>query len=295
MTDDRKIPDWSSVIRHSSPQNTARDHSPMPAFAREQSLAGTSVLVFPDTSTASGAAADRIASVIRQGVAARGKAVLGLATGSTPIAIYARLVALHREGALSFAKVTSYNLDEFYPISPLNPNSYRAYMHKHLFQHVDILPNRAHILDGTVPETSVSAHTSEFERWIAGDGGLDLQLLGIGRNGHIGFNEPSELSTEEALGLPTRLVHLHPVTTVDAARDFGTEAKVIPRALTMGIKPILAARSILILALGDNKAEAVAEALNGPITARLPASLLQTVPGKVTWMLDEAAASRLKK
>ena len=267
----------------------------MPALAREQRLAGASVLVFPDASTASHAAADRITSLIREGVAARGKAVLGLATGSTPIAIYARLVALHREGKLSFAAVTSYNLDEYYPISPVDPNSYRAYLHKHLFNQVDIAPNRAHVLDGTVPESLVSAHTDEFDRWIDSDGGLDLQLLGIGRNGHIGFNEPSDLSNEEALGLPTRLVHLHPVTTVDAARDFGTEAKVIPRALTMGIKPILAARSILILALGANKAEAVAKALNGPITARLPASLLQTVPSKVTWMLDEAAAIRLKK
>ena len=265
----------------------------MPPSAREQSLAGASVLIFADAATASRAAADRIAAVIRQRIASQGKVVLGLATGSTPIAVYARLVALHHSGELSFADVTSYNLDEYYPISPFDPNSYRSYMRKHLFGEVDILPHRAHVLDGTVPEAFASSHAMEFDRWIEADGGLDLQLLGIGRNGHIGFNEPSEISTEEALNLPTRLIHLHPVTAADASKDFGGEANVIPRALTMGVASILAARSILVLALGENKARAVAEALNGPITSRLPASLLQSVPGKVTWLLDEAAAKQL--
>ncbi len=265
----------------------------MPPFAREFSLAGASVQVFSDAAGASRVAADRIASVIREGLSTHGKTVLGLATGSTPIAIYARLVALHRAGELSFARVTSYNLDEYYPIAPHDPNSYRAYMQKHLFGHVDIAPNRAHMLDGTVPEGFAAAHAAEFDRWIEADGGLDLQLLGIGRNGHIGFNEPSDIALGKALTLPTRLVPLHPVTTADAAKDFGSESEVIPRALTMGIGPILAARSIVILALGANKAEAVAEALQGPLTPNLPASLLQTVPGKVTWLIDEAAAKRL--
>lgn len=265
----------------------------MPASARELNLAGASVEVFADAATASRNAADRIASTIREASVTRGKAVLGLATGSTPIAIYARLVALHRSGELSFAQVRSYNLDEYYPIAPTDPNSYRAYMQKHLFDHVDIAPNHAHVLDGTVPEAFAASHAAEFDRWIEADGGLDLQLLGIGRNGHIGFNEPSDLSTEEAKALPTRLVSLHPVTTSDAAKDFGGEANVIPRALTVGIRPILAARSIVILALGANKAEAVAAALQGPITARVPASLLQTVPGKVAWLIDEAAAKQL--
>ena len=266
----------------------------MPAIARELRLGGASVQVFPDAATASRAAADRIAAVIREGVATKGKAVLGLATGSTPIAIYARLVALHRAGELSFEGVTSYNLDEYYPIAPNDLNSYRAYMRKHLFDLVDIAADRAHVLDGTVPEAFVLDHAAEFDRRIVADGGIDLQLLGIGRNGHIGFNEPSDLSTEEALKLPTRLVSLHPITTADAAKDFGSEASVIPRALTMGIASILAARSIVILALGASKAEAVAEALQGPITPQLPASLLQTVPGKVAWLIDEAAAKRLK-
>ena len=211
----------------------------------------------------------------RPAQSSRGRAVLGLATGSTPEKVYAHLVEWHRAGSLSFRNVTTYNLDEYYPISPLDPKSYRAYMHRHLFSHVDIAPDHAHVLDGTVPEAFAAAHAAEFDRWIEADGGLDVQLLGIGRNGHIGFNEPSDLTVAEALRLPTRLVELHPVTRADAAKEFGGVDHVIPRALTMGIASILAARSIVILATGAHKAEAVARALTGPMTAELPASLLQ--------------------
>src|SRR6476659_3650353 len=137
----------------------------MSAPARVLELAGASVLVFADRSSACRAAADRLADALRSAVATRGRAVLGLATGSTPEPIYARLVALHREGALSFANAITYNLDEYYPISPLDPNSYRSYMHRHLFAHVDLLPNRAHVLDGTVPEAAVAAHAADFDRW----------------------------------------------------------------------------------------------------------------------------------
>jgi len=265
----------------------------MSAPARALELAGASVLVFEDAASACRHAADRIAGVIRDAVGLRGKAVLGLATGGTPIPIYDRLVALYQAGELSFADVSTYNLDEYYPIHPSDPNSYRAYMHRHLFGRVDIAPNRAHVLDGTVPDSFADAHAAEFDRWIAADGGLDLQLLGIGRNGHIGFNEPTNLPLETALNLPTRLVDLHPVTVADAAKDFGGESRVVPRALTVGVAPILAARSILILALGAGKAEAVTRALTGPMTPSLPASLLQSAPGRVTWMLDAAAARGL--
>ena len=219
--------------------------------------------------------------------------MLGLATGATPEPIYARLVGLHREGALSFAQVATYNLDEYYPISPLDPNSYRSYMHRHLFSQVDLPANRAHVLDGTVPESAAAEHAAQFDRWIAADGGLDFQLLGLGRNGHIGFNEPTDLAADEALKLPTRLVDLHEATVADAAKDFGGTSHVIPRALTVGIATILAARSILVVAFGPNKAESVAQSLQGPITAQVPGSLLQSVPGKVTWILDEAAAQAL--
>jgi len=265
----------------------------MPIPARSVERAGVSILVFGDAGSAGRAAALRIQSTIHAAVAERGRAVLGLATGATPQKVYAHLVALHRDGELSFRDVVTYNLDEFYPIGPLDPKSYRSYMHRHLFSHVDLAPNHAHLLDGTVPERFVAEHCAGFDRWIAADGGFDLQLLGIGRNGHIGFNEPSALSVAEALALPTRLVELHSVTRSDAARDFGGVDRVIPRALTLGVAPILAARSILMLATGPHKADAVARALGGPMTAGLPASLLQSAAVRVTWMVDEPAAAGL--
>ncbi len=252
--------------------------------------AGMNVFIVPDTEAASLMTVDLILETINRATAARGRAVLGLATGSTPEKVYARLVEHHRSGSLSFENVITYNLDEYYPISPLDARSYRAYMDRHLFRHVDIKPHQAHVLDGTVPEAFTQAHAAEFERWIEADGGLDLQLLGIGRNGHIGFNEPSDLTVAGALALRTRLIDLHPVTRDDAVKEFGRVEDVIPRALTMGIAPILAARSIVILATGAHKADAVCQALAGPMTASLPASLLQSVAGRVTWVVDQSAA-----
>jgi glucosamine-6-phosphate deaminase len=251
------------------------------------------VLVFPDALTASQAAAGWLAEVIDRARRDRGHAVLGLPTGSTPRAVYAELVRRHRAGALSFEGVITYNLDEYYPVSPLDPRSYRFYMHEHFFRHVDIAPHCAHLLDGTVPEAFVSSYTAEYDRWIDHDGGLDVQLLGIGRNGHVAFNEPGDSSVEEALQFATRLVDLHPVTRADMARELGGMDKVIPRALTMGLAPILAARSIIVLATGAHKAQITAQALGGPMTAQNPASLLQSAGDRVTWLLDEPAAAGL--
>ncbi len=256
-------------------------------------IAGANVRVFPDAEAAALAAAEAIARAIEAAVAARSKAALGLATGATPEPVYAHLVDRHRAGGLSFAEVSTFNLDEYYPMGPLDPRSYRAYMHRHLFAHVDLASNRAHVLDGTVPEAFAHRHAADFDRWIFADGGLDLQLLGIGRNGHVGFNEPSTLAVEDALVLPTRVVALHPTTIRDAAREFAAEDRVPRRALTMGIAPILAARSILVLAFGPAKADAVARSLRGPITAQVPGSLLRSATDKVTWMIDEAAAAGL--
>ncbi|MGE3821121.1 MAG: glucosamine-6-phosphate deaminase [Isosphaeraceae bacterium] len=264
------------------------------AASRTINFPGATVEVFAKAPAACLSAADRIAEIVKLSVAARGKAVLGLATGGTPVPVYQRLVELFRAGSISFQDVTTYNLDEYYPISPADPNSYRSYMHRHLLGHVNLAPNRAHLLDGTVPEAFASEHAKAFDRWIAADGGLDFQLLGIGRNGHVAFNEPSDLSVEEACALPTRLVNLHPVTLADAAKDFGDAALVPRRALTMGVAPILAARSILVLAFGPGKAEAVASALTGPQTASCPASLLRTAAGRVTWLIDEPAARGLR-
>ncbi len=268
----------------------------MPTPSRTLSTPSGTVHIFSngDGDSAARAAADTIRAAIDAAGARRGKAVLGLATGSTPIAVYAHLVSRHRDGDLAFNGVTTYNLDEFYPISPRDPNSYRTFMHRHLFSHVEIAANQTHVLDGTVPESAVAEHAAQFERWITADGGLDLQLLGIGRTGHIGFNEPSEITVEEALALPTRCVALHPVTTADTAKDFGNDPDRVPRrALTLGVAAILSAREILILAFGPAKANAVAKLIRGPITPSMPASLLQTVAAKVTWIVDEAAASGL--
>ena len=262
--------------------------------ARIVELAGATIQVFATPDDACRAAAEEVARAIREANKSRGRAVLGLATGNTPVPVYERLVAMHKDGDLSFSGASTYNLDEYYPISPADPRSYRSYMDRHLFRHVDLAPNRTHVLDGTVPEAFAAEHAALFDRMLAAEGGLDFQLLGVGRNGHIGFNEPTQLPVDEALNLPTRLVVLHPVTLADTAGEFPTAADVPLRALTLGIAPILAARSILVLAFGPKKAEALARALTGPMTAEVPASLLQHAAGRVTWMIDEAAAASLE-
>lgn len=253
---------------------------------------GGTVLVHP-RAEAERIAADRIAALIRGRSAEAGRAVLGMATGATPVAVYGHLAAMAAGGSLRFDGVSTYNLDEYYPMSPVDPNSYRAFMERHLFRPVGLAANRTHVLDGTVPEAYAEQHARDFDAWIVAEGGLDLQLLGLGRNGHIGFNEPSDLPVERARALATRLVDLHPTTRADAVKDFGAADLVPRRALTVGFATILAARSILILAFGAAKAEAVARSLAGPETAEVPGSLLQAVAPRVTWLLDPEAASRL--
>lgn len=267
----------------------------LPSKSFDSSAGQVIVYAEGDRESAARLAAERIRNAVDRSAAARGRAVLGLATGSTPIPIYAELVQRHREGDLNFQGVVTYNLDEYYPMSPRDPNSYRTFMHRHLFSHIDIAANQTHLLDGTVPERFVTQHCEQFEAWIDRDGGLDFQLLGLGRNGHIGFNEPVDLSVDDALALRTRLVALHPITAMDAAKDFGGDVANVPRrALTMGVGTILSSREIVILAFGSAKADAVAGSLQGPVSPLVPGSLLQTVPAKVTWILDEAAASGLR-
>lgn len=208
-----------------------------PRFQR--SFKGGQVLAFEHRAAAEVAATDSIIERITGRHADQDRVVLGLATGSTPIGVYRHLAALVGHGALSFDRVTTFNLDEYYPMSGLNPQSYRHFMDRHLFQQVRIAPNRAHLLDGTVPESATAEHAAQFDRWIDEAGGIDLQILGLGRNGHIGFNEPSDLSVAEALATPTRLVDLHPTTRADAARDFGSLDAVPRQALTMGLRSTL--------------------------------------------------------
>ncbi len=257
---------------------------------------GATVHIYPDKMTASQAAAqfwaDAMTRIGEQ--RADAKVVLGMATGSTPIPFYAELVDLHRRGHLSFAKAVIYNLDEYYPISPLDPNSYHYYMHQHLFGQIDVPANQTHLLDGSVPHWAIGEHCRQFDRWIVREGGIDLQLLGIGRNGHIGFNEPTDLPGPAASQLPTRRITLHPVTRADAGPSFGGRDHVPRHALALGTEPILAARQIVMLAFGTTKAEAVARSLDGPITGRVPGSLLQQVGPNVTWWLNSDAAALLR-
>ncbi len=215
--------------------------------------------------------------------------MLGLATGSTPISVYAELVRLHREEGLSFAGVTTFNLDEYYPIHPDELQSYHRFMREHLFEHVDIEPQQVHIPDGTVAADQVHEYARRYEEAIAEAGGIDLQLLGIGRTGHIGFNEPGSARDSR-----TRLITLDRVTRRDAASDFFGLDHVPRRAITMGVGTILDARRVVLLAFGEHKAPIVAQAVEGPVTPLVAASFLQRHPD-ASLVLDAAAAADLTR
>lgn len=232
----------------------------------------------PDAQSAAIAAAHRFAKVIR----AKPNAVLGLATGNSPELLYAELVRLHREEGLSFAGVTTFNLDEYVGVAPDHPGSYHAYMRQHLFDRVDIDPARTHLPDGLAADPTASGLA--YEAAIKAAGGIDLQLLGIGRNGHIGFNEPGA----DANGV-TRAVDLAPATLEANAAVF-PGGVVPPKAMTMGLGTILACRAIVLLATGSAKAAAVKAALTGPVTIDCPASLLRNHPA-VSWYLDAEATA----
>ena len=245
--------------------------------------------VFPSSKAASQAVARDIAALIRTRAAEKRTAVLGLATGSTPLGLYAELVRLHREEGLSFKNVVTFNLDEYYPIQPSNPRSYRHFMQSHLFDHVDIPAANTNVPDGTVPAGSVDAHCQEYEERIRAAGGIDFQILGIGRTGHIGFNEPGSARRSR-----TRMVTLDSLTRRDAAGDFGGEENTPHRAITMGVRTILEARRVVLMAWGQHKAEIVREAAEGPVTPQVTASFLQE-HDQVHFVIDEAAAGALTR
>ena len=240
------------------------------------------VTVFPGDHAAARALARRIAGTI----AANPRLVLGLPTGRTPLALYRELAALHVRGT-DFSAVTTFNLDEFLGIPASHPGSYRRFMEEHLFGHVNIPPERRHFLDGSAADPD--AECQRYEREIAAAGGIDLQILGIGTNGHIGFNEPSP-----TLEARTHRVRLRPETRRSNAALFGGDAaKVPPEALSMGMATILHARSIVLLATGKSKASCVERVVNGPLTTDLPASFLQ-LHDDVDIMLDAPAAEKLR-
>ncbi len=211
-------------------------------------------------------------------------AVLGLATGSTPLGLYARLAALYRAGELSFRRATSFNLDEYVGLPATHSQSYRYFMEHNLFSHVDLPAERTHVPSGLdVSDAALAGYDAAIEA----AGGIDLQLLGLGGNGHIGFNEPGT-----PFGLGTHVVELTARTRQDNARFFASLDEVPTHAATMGVKTVMHARAILLLAFGSAKAEAVRAALTGPVTEEVPASVLQLHPD-VTVICDEEAAKLL--
>jgi glucosamine-6-phosphate deaminase len=233
--------------------------------------------------------AQRIAEVIRAKRVQGGTPVLGLATGSTPIGVYRELIRLHREGGLSFADVVTFNLDEYYPMDPGSIHSYHRFMWENLFAQLDIRRENVHIPRGDVRREEVEAECRRYEEEIRKAGGIDLQILGIGRTGHIGFNEPGSGAESR-----TRLITLDLVTRKDTAADFFGEENVPREALTMGVATIFEAREILILATGEHKAEIVRRAVEGEVDHEVAATFLQR-HSKTTFYLDAAAAAALTR
>lgn len=244
-------------------------------------------LVFPTSAQASRHVALMIESLIRQNNSAGQHTVLGLPTGSTPVGLYRELIRLHREARLDLSRVITFNLDEYYPMQPEDSHSYHRWMHETFFNHVNIRPENIHIPDGTIPLHEIEDYCARYEQLIRRAGGIDLQILGIGRTGHIGFNEPGSTRTSR-----TRLVTLDPVTRRDAAGDFFGEENVPHQALTMGVGTILEARRVVIMAFGEHKAPIVKQAVEGEPSEAITASFLQTHPD-ATFILDEAAAGDL--
>lgn len=218
-------------------------------------------------------------------VLAKPNSVLGLATGSTPLKPYNHMIRLYEQGAVDFSKVTTFNLDEYCKLDVEDKNSYHSFMHENLFDHINIPKERIHFLDGNAAD--LEAECKQYEESIRAAGGIDIQLLGIGSNGHIAFNEPSD-----SFQRWTHVVSLKESTIQDNSRFFNTIEEVPTQALTMGIGSIMQAKRILIIALGEHKAKAIKQVISGNVTPECPASVLQ-FHTDVTLMLDRGATSLL--
>lgn len=247
------------------------------------------VQIFESDMVASIAVAEQIAAVIRKKQKLGEPAVLGLATGSSPIKVYRELVRMHKEEGLSFSNVVSFNLDEYYPMQKSSEQSYHYFMHQHLFAHVDIKEENIHIPDGELTIEAIDSYCLAYDQKIDELGGIDLQLLGIGRTGHIGFNEPGSYFESK-----TRLVKLDPLTVQDAANDFGREELVPSRAITMGIQTIFKARKVILMAWGEKKAPIIKRTVEGLISEAVPATFLQKHLN-VEIVVDENASLQLAK
>jgi glucosamine-6-phosphate deaminase len=240
------------------------------------------IIIQPNSQQASELAARIVARTVRE----KPHAVLGLATGNTPLQLYRNLVRMHRESGLDFSGVTSFNLDEYVGIPPAHPSSFHSYMWAHLFSSINMPRERVNIPDGMTGD--IPAACRKYEQAIRSAGGVDIQILGIGTNGHIGFNEPSS-----SLSSRTRIKTLTEETRLDAAAAFGGEEAVPTHVITMGLGTILDSKMCLLLAFGKKKAKAISLAAEGPVTAMVPGSILQMHP-RAIFVLDKDAASDLK-
>ena len=245
--------------------------------------------IFKSSEIASKIVAQEIANLIREKKSKNENCILGLATGSSPIKVYEELIRIHLEEGLSFDNVITFNLDEYYPMEKDNIESYHYFMHENLFKYIDIKPENINIPDGMIPQENLDQYCLSYESKILNAGGLDFQLLGIGRTGHIGFNEPGSHSNSE-----TRNITLNHITRVDAASSFIGINNVPRRAITMGIGTIKKAARIVLLAWGENKASIIKETIEGEISSQVPASYLQS-HNNTTFVLDKEASSELTR
>jgi glucosamine-6-phosphate deaminase len=283
----------TGVRRDVVAEKEARDRSPTRGPSRVShvpaGLERIRTLVVDDHEHIARLVANRIATLVREKDAAGERAVLGLATGSTPIGVYRELIRMHREEGLSFGHVETFNLDEYYPVSKESIHSYYRFMWENLFSQIDIKPDNVHIPDGTVPRDRVDDYCRRYEDAIADAGGIDFQILGIGKTGHIGFNEPGS-----GMESRTRLVMLDAITRRDAAADFFGEEFVPREAITMGVATILDAHEIAILATGEHKSSIVRRAVEGEIDVEVAATFLQRHPD-TTFYVDRAAGVELTR
>ena len=247
------------------------------------------VKIYPDLKAGSKAVAKQIADLIREKQKKKEKVVLGLATGSTPKTLYAELVRMHKEEKLSFKNVITFNLDEYYPISKDALQSYHRFMRVNLFNHIDIDPKNTHIPTGDIKKEDIKDHCRQYEKMIQDAGGIDLQILGIGNNGHIGFNEPGS-----SVYTKTRLITLDNSTRLANSYEFANISEVPRLAITMGIGEIMKAKKIILLAWGPGKAPVIKKSVEEDDTEHVPASLLQN-HDDVTFVIDEAAAAELTR
>src|SRR5580704_14103692 len=245
--------------------------------------------IFPDAKYGSVFVAKKIAALIKEKQKNKARCVLGLSTGKSPLKLYAELIRMHQEEGLSFSNVVAFNLDEYYPIKRTAAQSYYRFMKENLFNHIDIDPKNCFIPNGELPKDAMKSFCTEYEQAITDAGGIDLQILGIGSNGHIGFNEPGSSRFSK-----TRVTPLENSTRLSNAGDFESVTQVPRLSVTMGISTILKSRMIILMAWGSNKSQAVQKSLEGPSTEEVPASILQQHEDTL-FVTDEAAASELTR